>query len=85
MLIVPTNEEGEQVANWENQQYGTNISVALEICQLFVPEDHEATRTNQEALCRSGMLVNVMRLAFGDATTLSVRSTALLTAADLIK
>jgi hypothetical protein len=82
-LLSIVNDPDAQLV-WDDQ-FCSNVTTVLDIIQIFVPEGNEATATNQQALCKSGMLMTVLRLAFGPSTTMQLRSSALLTSAALIK
>ncbi|KAK7203355.1 p115 like vesicle tethering protein [Myxozyma melibiosi] len=71
-------------ANWD-QQKTKNMILVLEICRLFVVEDSLGTPANQQILFQAGVLMNVLRLAFGDSTNIQVRAMALVAAGDLIR
>lgn len=71
-------------SNWDPQTTKNTILV-LEICRLFVVEDSLGTPSNQHILFQAGILMNVLRLAFGDSTNIQVRAMALVAAGDLIR
>jgi hypothetical protein len=74
-----------QINDAVDEQSAANLLMTLDICRLFVIEDHWATPGNQTVLCKSGILIKVLKLAFGPLTSLTIRSAALLTAADLVR
>lgn len=82
-LLAVVNDPDSQLI-WDSQ-FCSNVTTVLDIIQLFVPEGNESTSTNQKALCNSGLLMTVLRLAFGPSTAMQLRSPALLTAAALIR
>lgn len=84
LLVLPVNEEGVSEYSWDDFLQ-TNLLIVLEICHHFVPPGHWATATNQEVLCKHGILLNILRLAFGSSTSIPIRSSALYTAADLVR
>lgn len=84
LLILPVDKDGVPEYVWDDSLQ-SNLSLVLEICRLFVPPGHWATPVNQEALCKHGILLNILRLAFGPSTTIPIRSAALCTAADLVR
>ncbi|RLV91393.1 Intracellular protein transport protein USO1 [Spathaspora sp. JA1] len=68
---------------WTEQRI-QNMVIALEICRLLVNEDNELRTTNQDILYASGIHYIVLKLVFSPITDNTVRSVALLTAADAI-
>ncbi|KAK9471398.1 p115 like vesicle tethering protein [Dipodascopsis tothii] len=69
---------------WDDQR-AKNMSLVLEICRLFVLEGSLGTPPNQAVFFQTGVLMNVLRLAFGNTTRTAVRATALVTAGDLVR
>jgi intracellular protein transport protein USO1 len=84
LLVLPVDKDGIPEYSWDDQLQ-KNLHLVLEICRHFVPPGHWATAVNQEALCKHGVLLNILRLAFGPSTTIPIRSAALYTAADLVR
>ena len=77
------NGEAEQVI-WTDQRI-QNVIISLEICRLFVSEDNEYCKLNQNRLHESGALFTTLKLLFSPLIIpKAIRSTALLTVADLI-
>ncbi|KAK9467777.1 p115 like vesicle tethering protein [Lipomyces arxii] len=69
---------------WDSQRI-KNLILVLEICRLFVVEGSLATASNQNIFFQAGVLMNVLRLAFGDSTNIQVRAMALVATGDLIR
>ena len=78
----------EPLANEEffwNEQRVININTAMDIVNLTVEPGNSATGQHQKVLTDSSVLMIVLRLAFYEKIPNSVRPTALLTAASLIR
>jgi chromosome segregation ATPase len=80
LIGEPFNDD---VMVW-NEQRLQNISATLDIVRLFVMEGNESTKSNQDALNEADVFFSILRLSFSVETPNSIRSTALLTVADLI-
>ncbi|PRT55045.1 Intracellular protein transport protein USO1 [Wickerhamiella sorbophila] len=77
--MIDTGDE----ANW-GEQATSNMTLALQLARLFVVPGGEATRMHQDSFAQAGVLLTVLKLAFGPATSLPIRTASLLTASSLV-
>lgn len=68
---------------WTEQRM-QNMSIALEICKLFVDPDNQLLSRNQEILYNSGIFFSVLRLIFSPLMEAPIRKTALYVAGEII-
>lgn len=78
-LMIDTAED----TNWGDQAT-TNMTAALQLARLFVIPGGESTKLHQDTFAQSGVLMTVLKLAFGPITSLPIRIASLLTASSLI-
>ncbi|ANB11040.1 Uso1p [Sugiyamaella lignohabitans] len=83
--LLENKDTLDQLSSDDSGSLSNAIIGTLELCRLFVIEDHWSTPVNQQALCKEGLLFTVLRLAFGVSTPMPVRCSAFLTAAALVR
>lgn len=83
---VAEEEESEDgVSEWARPQRDMNVWGLLAIVQLFLIPGAQGTPLNQGAFWKSGIVLQVLHLAFGSTFGVSIRAKALSTCADLIR
>ncbi|KAL9619948.1 MAG: hypothetical protein Q9160_005505 [Pyrenula sp. 1 TL-2023] len=87
LLADASNEEEseEGVAEWTRTQRDMNLWGTLSILQLFLVRGSVGTPVSQSAFWNSGLVQQVLRLAFNQRLGSNIRSKALNTCADLIR
>ncbi|KAI9784659.1 MAG: hypothetical protein M1816_000775 [Peltula sp. TS41687] len=82
---VKDQSSGDGVAEWVKPQRDKNLWGILAVIRLFLIQGGLGTQANQLAFWHSGILTQVLNLAFDNSTGLAVRAEALTTCADLIR
>lgn len=83
---VAEEEESEDgVSEWARPQRDMNVWGLLAIVQLFLNPGAQGTPLNQSAFWKSGMVLQVLQLAFSSTFGVDIRAKALSTCADLIR
>ena len=67
-------ESEEGVAEWTRAQRDMNLWGTLTIIQLFVVQGSRGTPTNQTTFWQNGLVQQVLRLAFNESLSASIRS-----------
>ena len=87
-LLVDVNQEPEEdglPSNWVLAHRDKNIWGTLVIIQLFLAKGGVNTPANQAIFWNSGVMEQVLTIAFGQRFSINVTSKALATCADLIR
>lgn len=71
---VKNQNSGDGMADWAKPQQDKNIWGILAVIQLFLIKGGLGTQANQLAFWHSGILRQVVNLAFGNSTGLAVRA-----------
>ncbi|KAI2004616.1 isoleucine--tRNA ligase [Ophidiomyces ophidiicola] len=74
----------EEISEWTLEQRDKNLWGTLAIIQLFLVKGSVSTPINQMAFWQSGMMQQVLRIAFNDGFNVAIRAKALSTCACLI-
>lgn len=87
LVSEPVKETDELEADppimWTEQRL-MNMNVALDICRLFVFDISSTIRRNQMKLEETGILFSILKMAFHPDMDISLRSTSLQLAGDII-
>ncbi|KAL8941292.1 MAG: hypothetical protein Q9211_001877 [Gyalolechia sp. 1 TL-2023] len=75
----------ESIAEWARPQQDKNVWGLLAVIRLFLIRGSVGTQTNQRSFWQSGLLAQVMEIAFHVSVDIHIRAEALATAADLIR
>ncbi|KAL8760829.1 MAG: hypothetical protein Q9184_003011 [Pyrenodesmia sp. 2 TL-2023] len=75
----------ESIAEWARPQQDKNVWGLLAVIRLFLHRGSIGTQTNQRYFWQTGLLAQVMEIAFHTSIDMNIRSEALATAADLIR
>lgn len=75
----------ESIAEWARPQQDKNVWGLLAVIRLFLIRGSIGTQTNQRSFWQSGLLAQVMEIAFHVSVEVNIRAEALATAADLIR
>jgi intracellular protein transport protein USO1 len=87
-LLAGVSEEEESedgVSDWARPQRDMNVWGLLAIVQLFLSPGAQGTPLNQSAFWKSGIVLQVLHLAFSSTFGVSIRAKALSACADLIR
>ncbi|KAI9876748.1 MAG: hypothetical protein M1830_005813 [Pleopsidium flavum] len=82
---VKEQESADGVAEWAKSQRDKNLWGLLAVLRLFLVDGGLGTQANQIAFWQSGVLVQVLQLAFTRALDVTIRAEALTTCADMIR
>ncbi|KAI9674114.1 MAG: hypothetical protein M1817_001932 [Caeruleum heppii] len=82
---VKDQDSEEGIAEWAKPQRDKNVWGVLAVVRLFLVSGGLGTQANQAAFWHSGVLTEVLHLAFSTSTDTAVRAEALVTCADLIR
>ncbi|KPI34893.1 Isoleucine--tRNA ligase, cytoplasmic [Cyphellophora attinorum] len=82
---VAEEESAEGVTDWLKPQRDVNVWGILTVIQMFVPKGAPGTGLNQQTFWQSGILTRMLKLAFHDSFSISIRSKALETCGDVIR
>ncbi|KAL8926433.1 MAG: hypothetical protein Q9208_002976 [Pyrenodesmia sp. 3 TL-2023] len=87
LLSGYVKEQGssDSIAEWARPQQDKNVWGLLAVIRLFLLRGSIGTQTNQRFFWQSGLLAQVMEIAFHSSIDMNIRSEALATAADLIR
>ena len=87
LLVDVTKEEesADGVSEWAKPQRDLNVWGMLGLVQLFVVRGGQGTPLNQASFWQSGIVVQVLHLAFRSVLDVSIRAKCLTTCADLIR
>jgi intracellular protein transport protein USO1 len=87
LLAGVVEEEGSEdgVSEWARPQRDMNVWGLLAIVQLFLISGAQGTPLNQSAFWKSGIVSQVLHLAFNSTFGVGIRAKALSTCADLIR
>ncbi|KAI9808988.1 MAG: hypothetical protein M1827_007110 [Pycnora praestabilis] len=83
--VVKEQETDEGVAEWARSQRDKNLWGLLAVLRLFLVRGTMGTQANQLSFWQSGVLLQVLHLAFSKCTENTIRAEALTTCADLIR
>lgn len=75
----------DSVADWARPQRDKNVWGLLAVLQLFLIKGSIGTQANQISFWQSGVLTQVLDIAFHRSIDVSIRAEALATSADLIR
>ncbi|KAL9103853.1 MAG: hypothetical protein Q9163_001131 [Psora crenata] len=78
-------DSAEGVVEWARTQRDKNIWGLLAVLRLFLLKGSLGTQANQVSFWHSGVLTQVLDIAFRDSFDVPIRAEALATAADLIR
>ncbi|KAI9858130.1 MAG: hypothetical protein M1824_004450 [Vezdaea acicularis] len=82
---VVGRQDVENTAEWERTQSDKNLWGVLAVLRLFLVQGGLGTQANQNSFWQSGVLLQVLQLAFSKSTGVTIRAEALKTCADLIR
>ncbi|KAL8940424.1 MAG: hypothetical protein Q9216_002829 [Gyalolechia sp. 2 TL-2023] len=72
-------------AEWARPQQDKNVWGLMAVIRLFLIRGSMGTQTNQRSFWQSGLLAQVMEIAFHASVDMNIRAEALVAAADLIR
>ena len=79
-------EDGaDGVSEWIKPQRDINVWGLMTLIQLFLARGAQGTSVNQNTLWQSGILSNILHLAFHPSFSISIRSKSLETCGDIIR
>ena len=87
LLVDVTKEEesADGVSEWARPQRDLNVWGLLGLVQLFVVRGGQGTPLNQASFWQSGIVVQILHLAFRSELDVSIRAKCFTTCADLIR
>ena len=87
LLVGVTKEEesADGVSEWAKPQRDLNVWGLLGLVQLFVVRGGQGTPLNQASFWQSGIVVQILHLAFRSELDVSIRAKCFTTCADLIR
>jgi hypothetical protein len=87
LLVEVTKEEesADGVSEWAKPQRDLNVWGLLGLVQLFVVRGGQGTPLNQASFWQSGIVVQILHLAFRSELDVSIRAKCFTTCADLIR
>ncbi|KAL8914789.1 MAG: hypothetical protein Q9171_000625 [Xanthocarpia ochracea] len=83
--VLKSRSSSEGVADWARPQQEKNVWGLLAVIRLFLIRGSIGTQANQRSCWQSGLLVQVLEVAFHSVMDMNIRAEALTTAADLIR
>ena len=83
--VTKEEESADGVSEWARPQRDLNVWGLLGIIQLFVVRGSQGTPLNQLSFWQSGIVVQVLQLAFRPELNVTIRAKCLTTCADLIR
>ncbi len=83
--VTQDEESQDGVSEWARPQRDINVWGLLAIVQLFLVPGAQGTPLNQSAFWKSGIVLQVLHLAFSSTFEVGIRAKAFSTCADLIR
>ena len=83
--VTKEEESADGVSEWAKPQRDLNVWGLLGLVQLFVVRGGQGTPLNQASFWQSGIVVQVLHLAFRSELDVSIRAKCLTACADLIR
>jgi intracellular protein transport protein USO1 len=83
--VAAEEDSADGVSDWARPQRDMNVWGLLAIVQLLLVPRAQGTPLNQSAFWKSGIVMQVLHLAFSSTFGVSIRAKALSTCADLIR
>lgn len=83
--VVKEEDSKDGISEWMKPQRDMNVWGVLTVIQLFLVRGGQGTPLNQSAFWQHGVLLQVLKLAFHNDMSVSIRAKSLNTCADLIR
>lgn len=83
--VVEQEDSGDGVSDWMKPQRDMNLWGVLGVIQLFLAPGAQGTAVNQQAFWQTGVLQDVLRVAFHTAFSTGIRAKSLQTCGDIIR
>jgi hypothetical protein len=83
--VTKEEESADGVSEWAKPQRDLNVWGLLGLVQLFVVRGGQGTPLNQASFWQSGIVVQILHLAFRSELDVSIRAKCFTTCADLIR
>ncbi|EXJ87708.1 hypothetical protein A1O1_04633 [Capronia coronata CBS 617.96] len=83
--VIEQEDSGDGVSDWMKPQRDMNLWGLLGVIQLFLAPGAQGTPVNQQAFWHTGVLQDVLRLAFHPAFSTGIRAKSLQTCGDIIR
>jgi len=83
--VAKEEESADGVSEWAKPQRDLNVWGLLGLVQLFVVRGGQGTPLNQASFWQSGIVVQILHLAFRSELDVSIRAKCFTTCADLIR
>ncbi|EXJ82913.1 hypothetical protein A1O3_06729 [Capronia epimyces CBS 606.96] len=83
--VVEQEDSGDGVSDWMKPQRDMNLWGLLGLIQLFLAPGAQGTPVNQQAFWQTGVLQDVLRVAFHPAFSTGIRAKSLQACGDIIR